>query len=216
MTESQVAKTSVSVRDMTASDVDAVVNVHTRAFPGYLLTHMGPGYLRHYYSAFLTDSKHYAMVAVVAGRVVGFVAGTTEGERLNARVYRPSIVTALVVATRFITDPVLRKHLLSKRAHITKMFRVLARRRSAPASAPVSKVSARLLSIGVSPDSQRMGIAQALVSGFNKRLSDDGIATVGLSVRHDNPSGIAFYDRTGWDRELADENGIYYMRSTAS
>ena len=199
---------------MTAADVDAVVDVHARAFPEYLLTHMGREYLRHYYAAFLSHSKHYAMVAEIDGRVVGFVAGTAAIERLNARVYRPRIGVALTVAIRFIADPVLRKYLLSKREHFTKLLRVLARRKTSRVA--VSKIAERLLSIGVSPDSQRMGVAQALVSGFNKRLNADGIGTVGLSVRHDNASGIAFYERTGWDRELADSNGIYYIRSTAS
>ncbi|MBV8639497.1 MAG: GNAT family N-acetyltransferase [Candidatus Eremiobacteraeota bacterium] len=204
----------VTVREMTADDIDAVVQVHTRAFPEYLLTHMGSRYLRHYYSTFALDSKHYALVAEIDGRVVGFVAGTAETGQLEARVYRPSIVTALTVAARFVTDPVLRKHLLSKRTHIKRTF---ARPPVSTSSRPAVRArQARLLSIGVSPDLQRMGVAQALVNAFNKRLHADGIAAVGLSVRHDNTSGIAFYDRTGWDRDNSDKNGIYYVRSTAS
>jgi len=215
MMESQRASLLLAVRDMAADDVDAVVDVHCRAFPEYLLTHMGRPYLRHYYSAFLTDKCHYALVADVNEKLAGFVVGSTDVARLHTRVYRTNILTALGVAGRFVADPLLRRRLLAKSAHFGRTFDAMAHRtKQATPSAP-SGVTTRLLSIGVSPDSQRMGIAQKLVDAFCEKLFADGIQTVGLSVRKDNAQAIAFYERTNWQREREEDDGIYYVRSTS-
>jgi ribosomal protein S18 acetylase RimI-like enzyme len=215
MVEQQVAKPRVAVHDMNPTDVDHVVDVHCRAFPEYLLTHMGRRYLRYYYSSFLNGKSHYAMVAQIGDHVVGFVAGTADIASLHSRVYRAGITTTLDVAGRFFYDPVLRRQLIAKRRHLSKSLQTVASNGHSAPAAEHSGVSTRLLSIGVSPDAQRMGVAQALVSGFCSKLHADGIDMVGLSVRNDNYSGIQFYDRTGWQRERADANGIYYIRSTA-
>jgi len=199
---------------MAPSDVDGVVRVHCRAFPEYLLTHLGRGYLHHYYSAFLTHTSHYALVAELYQKPVGFVVGTTDVSRLHTRVYRTNFLTALGVAGRFVVDPILRRHMLAKRGHLERTFDAVANRaKQAPCSIP-SSVTTRLLSIGVAPDSQRMGIAQELVAAFCSKLLADGIESVGLSVRKENAQAIAFYERTNWQREHVDDYGIYYVRPT--
>jgi len=45
-------------------------------------------------------------------------------------------------------------------------------------------------------------------------LAGDGVAVVGLSVRRDNPDGLRFYERTGWERVRADATGVYLRRPT--
>src|SRR5512139_3087395 len=43
----------IRVRAMRSADLDAVARLHSLAFAGYFLTHLGPGFLRRLYAGFL-------------------------------------------------------------------------------------------------------------------------------------------------------------------
>ncbi|MEB2348866.1 MAG: GNAT family N-acetyltransferase [Comamonadaceae bacterium] len=65
------------VRDASLSDLDAVVEVHLRAFEGFFLTNLGSSFLRELYRGFICDKRGIIIVAEDGDQgIVGFAAGT--------------------------------------------------------------------------------------------------------------------------------------------
>ena len=48
------------IRPMVYVDVESVVNLHVRAFPGFFLSFLGPSFLREFYRSFTRDSNGVA------------------------------------------------------------------------------------------------------------------------------------------------------------
>lgn len=67
---------------------------------------------------------------------------------------------------------------------------------------------AELLRLAVVAGHRRQGLATALVEHGLAELCEDGCTAAFLEVREDNPAGIAFYERTGW--QLAGRRPRYY------
>ncbi|MBV8639469.1 MAG: GNAT family N-acetyltransferase [Candidatus Eremiobacteraeota bacterium] len=198
---------------MDVSDVERIVEVHCITFPDSLLTHLGRPYLRHYYAQYFKHPQHYAVVAEIDGRIVGFITGTACPDDLNSRVYRPPLGTAFQSALRIFTDPVLRRHLALKPPHVARVFRAFAGRRVRTRSFQ-SSAKARLLSMGVLPEVRGRRIAESLLRGISDRLCADGQSLIGSSVIKSNTSALTLYDRIGWHREFEDEYGVYFTRPT--
>jgi len=57
---------------------------------------------------------------------------------------------------------------------------------------------AELLRLAVAGDRRRQGLATMLVERGLAELRAGGCTAAFLEVREDNPAGIAFYERTGW------------------
>src|SRR5579863_3984512 len=73
-----LASSTDTVRNMACQDIDDVVEVHLRSFPGFFLSLLGPAFLKRLYSELLDDPSGIAIISKHNGRVQGFVAGTAE------------------------------------------------------------------------------------------------------------------------------------------
>lgn len=64
-------------RHMQSFDIDAVVALHKRAFPGFFLTRMGDGFLKAYYRSVMDYDGRIALVLREQGtdRLLGFAVG---------------------------------------------------------------------------------------------------------------------------------------------
>ncbi len=65
----------MTVRRAVAADLPRVARIHTEAFPGFVLTQLGEGFLRRYYGAVMDFPQGAVLVAEVEGRPIGFAAG---------------------------------------------------------------------------------------------------------------------------------------------
>lgn len=113
---------------------------------------------------------------------------------------------APVVARRALADHELR-------ARLAQRLRLRPRRRRGRL-APPAVTPARLLSIGVREDRRGEGIAELLVDELCAAMRRDAIAHVGLSVRAENERALAFYERSGWERERSEPGAVYLRRAT--
>jgi ribosomal protein S18 acetylase RimI-like enzyme len=74
------------VRIARATDITGVVTAHVSAFPGFLLTLLGPRFLAAFYQAFLGNKDALLLVAEGSDqRVTGFLAGVIAPERYFGR-----------------------------------------------------------------------------------------------------------------------------------
>lgn len=144
-------------------------------------------------------------MAVERGQLVGCAVAVAEGAAFWPAFARADAVRFLpLVLGRALTDPVVRARLAAR----------LRPRRSVAPPAGTPPTPARLLSIGVREDRRGAGIADRLVAELCAAMRRDAIANVGLSVRTENERALAFYERTGWERERTEAGAVYLRRET--
>ncbi|HLM49126.1 MAG TPA: GNAT family N-acetyltransferase [Solirubrobacteraceae bacterium] len=208
---------AVVVRELRPGDAAGAAALHRRAFPGAFLTRLGAGALTHIYAEVVRRPDGHGAVALQGDRIVGAaIAVRSSAELWRALARRHTGGLAWGVAAALARDPRLVAHLARRGAHVRAALGGRGRRGRPPAPsrrAPAGP-SARLLSIGVDPAHRGQGLAGRLVDAVCAALAGDGVAVVGLSVRRDNPDGLRFYERTGWERVRADATGVYLRRPT--
>lgn len=176
----------MTIREMETRDLDAVVEVHRRAFPGFFLTRMGRPFLRAYYQAALDYAPGIALVSEDGSdrTLRGFVVGFREPQGFYAlfSARRRRLLPAILVAV--LRDPGLAGGILRN-----------MRRVSDQAAHPVD--AAELASIGV--DGQGRGVGGELLEGFCRRAADAGLRQVVLTTDAEGNDGVrAFYERRGF------------------
>lgn len=170
------------------ADIDAVVNLHIQAFPGFFLTSMGKGFLRELYAGFLSHPSGIFLVARHEKGVVGFAAGTIQPVPFFEGLRRRRGMVFLLKAIPAILKnplPVCRK-----------LF--YAVRYRGEASAPSSS-GALLSSIGIAPSAVGTGVGGGLISAFEKEVLKQGVGSVYLTTDvRDNDRVNAFYAKHGY------------------
>ena len=68
----------IEIREASANDLEQIISIHMAAFPGFILTKLGPAFLLELYTGFIQDDKGTLFVAEREGQVLGFVAGTLD------------------------------------------------------------------------------------------------------------------------------------------
>jgi ribosomal protein S18 acetylase RimI-like enzyme len=192
--------TGLILRNGDPRDDVALAAVHAAAFPDYFQTHMGPGFLRRFYSAFLRPG-HLVVVAVSGGRIVGLVAGTDDLRRLQRDLYPPNLVPfAATFVAKVLTDRVVRRSAMSRLGHLrVAVASIFARDRTESVTVSGTGDSTMyLFSICIDPSEQGAGIAAPLLDEFKRSASAKGSKRVELTVVDDNDRAIRFYEREGW------------------
>lgn len=205
------------IRNMCTSDLEAIVALHLRAFPDYFLSHLGATFLHHFYSEFVEQRHSYGFVALNEEQIVGLVMGVADSAAHYRRFYRRHAINLIpIVVSRLVTDNYVRKNFRSRLPHLSILFRsfLQSRQASSTYSARAEGIPARLLSIAVDSDYRGQGIADELVRYLCDAMHRNGIERVGLSVLKNNSRAVAFYEKTGWQREKTTPQGIYYWRWT--
>jgi ribosomal protein S18 acetylase RimI-like enzyme len=181
-----------------------VASLHEACFEGYYLTRFGSGFLKAMYGWYVTSPEAIAHVALdSAGRMVGFVAGTSDDQGYHRSLFRHSggpMLAALL--KRLLSHPVVtlglvweRRDMVSK-ALSTMVFRS---RGTASEDTVMPSQTASLVSIGTDPSVRRMGIARRLTHLFLAEARDRGCTRVVLSVREDNLGARRFYESLDWE-----------------
>jgi ribosomal protein S18 acetylase RimI-like enzyme len=199
--------------------LEQVTVLHEACFEGYYLTRLGPSFLRAMYGWYVDSPQAIAHVAIDGqGRVVGFVAGTTNAEDYHRSLFRRrggALLGALV--GRLFTSPVETARLAWERKDLLPqaLSSMLARGSSGPLEdAPEPEEgAASLVSIGVEPSQRRSGIGRRLTELFVNEAGERGCEVVTLSVREDNPGARLFYESMGWTEVSTSADEYHGSRS---
>ena len=209
----------IVVRDAAISDVNAVADLHILTFPGYFLSHLGRRFLRLFYAFFLVNEASHCIVAANGDKVIGFVAGTSNGIQHYTGFYRRKFVQiAFIVGARFLQDPVVRREIVRRADHLRFAAAALLRPGPRPLAMPEKEsdqTPARLLSIAVHPDYRGKGVAERLTDFLISRVCRDGMSRVGLTVKQDNTRAIAFYKKDKWIVERTTSEPVRFYRDVA-
>ena len=195
-----------TIRPARDSEIEAVVDVHLRTFPGFFLSFLGRRFLLLLYESIRTAPEGVVLVAIGTQQIDGFVAGVTSQRSYYRRVLRRHwwrfAMSAMHSAVR-------------KPSIVPRLFRALRR----PAETGDSAAAAALMSIGVRPESEGRGIGGVLIESFCREMAARGVEDVCLTTdKDDNARANFFYQRHGFrvSRSFTTPEGrpmIEYVRS---
>jgi len=175
---------------MVLADVESVVSLHIRAFPGFFLSFLGPRFLWEFYRSFTSDPAGVALVAVEADntQILGVIAGPVVPDGY----FRRLLISRWWAFCLASIWAVLRNPLI-----IPRLYRAVFYRGEPPAGMP----RALLSSIAVLPEAQNRGVGQLLVKAWVDEVRKRGATGCFLTTDADNNDAInRFYERAGWKR----------------
>lgn len=176
------------IQKMEIKDLDEVVQIHIKAFPGFFLTLLGRNFLHNLYKNFIRDDHSICLVARKDSLIRGFIVGNLKPEALFRRMlYRRGHLFLLYSLKPLILHPVL----VSR-----KLIYALHYRGERP---PAFENAALISSVGVDPGEGSKGAGSLLVREFCEKAFIKGSDTVYLTTdRYDNERVNSFYIRNGF------------------
>jgi ribosomal protein S18 acetylase RimI-like enzyme len=164
----------------TDADARGVAALHAGQIGEGFLSSLGTGFLRLLYRRITRTSDSFLLVAEDRGRLVGFIAGSTNvGGLYRSFVLRDGIRAVLTSAPRLLR---------SWRSAIE----TLGHGTDEPAA------EAELLAVAVDPGYQGRGTGRLLVEGFLTELAQRSRESAHVVVAADNQPAIALYERSGF------------------
>lgn len=182
---------TASVRRATHTDIPEIIKIHQQAFPGFLMTLLGPSFLYAYYKTVLDHGDHIFLVATDnRSKVLGFVAGFATPAKfyqlLGSRKRKMMLSAAAYVA--------LRPHLWMR---ILENMSMVRQRSSVPGGAADGSIE--LASIGVDPTGGRRGYGKTLVNSFIEQAQHSSAAVIDLTTDALNNEPVNnFYTNLGF------------------
>lgn len=170
-------------RLMQQSDLEAVVEIHRCAFPGFFLTRMGSGFLRGYYQTVLDFDASIALVACEQSnnKTQGFAVGFQDPQGFYALFSHRRRKLLPLVALALLRDPRL-------------LFEILRNIRRVDAQSRQTNGSVELSSIGAITDGT--GIGGALLAAFVECAHRAEATEIFLTTdADDNVDVRRFYER---------------------
>ncbi len=168
------------VRLATEGEARVAAALHAEGIPTGFLSLLGPRFLAHLYRRIVADTGSFLLVCERRGRVVGFLAGSTDVASLyRSFLLHDGVAAALPVAGRLVTN--------WRRARET-----LAHGSSGRAT---KGRGAELLAIAVDPSERSRGTGTALVAAFLDEVTALGGTSAYVVVGEDNGAAVALYDR---------------------
>jgi len=147
-------KISENYRDVQPADIPYIVDIHTKAFPGFFMTTLGPKFLEKYYRLVLDFNDRVFLVKEGKDCLEGFVSGFLNPAQfyLGMRRRRTDFLGAVLV--RICTHPWL----------LPRLFASYAQARNS--SHEEDPGCCELSSIAVPPDLAGRGIGKGLMKAF--------------------------------------------------
>ena len=180
-----------TIRKMSNADLEEVVQVHIRAFPGFFLTLMGRQFLFNLYTSFLSDDHSICKVAVKDSLVLGFIVGNLDPDNFFRKMLlKKGYLFFLNSVNALVRNPVMVSQ---------KLLYALRYRGDHPVK---YKNGALLSSIGVDPDLELKGIGSHLVKAFCDEAFKGGSDVVYLTTdKSGNENVNLFYKKNGFRLE---------------
>jgi len=176
----------VEFKDLQAAHAGQVAALHIQCISTGFISSMGIDFVTSLYDAIVKSKSSLGVVAVKNEKVIGFVAFTTNLNKLyKSIIRRKGLKFALLLAGNVLS---LRR--------IKKIFETL----SYPARIKKMNLpSAELLSIAVAPEERRKGLASQLIEKGLRLYRKSGVDKVKVLIGADNKAGNKLYLKSGFE-----------------
>ena len=173
-------------KDLQVAHAGQVAALHIQCISTGFISSMGIDFVTSLYDAIVKSKSSLGVVAVRNEKVIGFVAFTTNLNKLyKSIIRRKGLIFALLLAGNVLS---LRR--------IKKIFETL----SYPARIKKMNLpSAELLSIAVAPEERRKGLAGQLIEKGLRLYRKTGVDKVKVLIGADNKAGNKLYLKTGFE-----------------
>ena len=181
---------NIHVTSLSFSHVDTVVEIHLKAFPDFILSFLGPRFLREFYTSFLLDSQGMGYIASVPdGQILGVIVGPLDPRGYFKRLLkRRWWVFCLVSITAVLRRP----------SSVFRLFRAVFY----SGESPSGPTRALLSSVAVDPDVQHAGVGKKLVQHWVEEARRRGASGCYLTTDADGNDKVnAFYQSLNWHIE---------------
>lgn len=198
----------MEIRPMTFYDIDEVVQIHLRAFKGYMNASLGKNYVCKFLNWFITSKISTAFVVTDENKVIGYVVGATIG--YDAELNRELLKTGIY---SIITHPKIffHRHFIETIKVRLKMMinekKLLIKVNNEPSGKGIS-----LVGIAVDPLFSRKGCGTLLMQSFENSAKNLGYKYMRLSVYDVNEKARILYSKNGWKVLKIDGAIIYYYK----
>jgi ribosomal protein S18 acetylase RimI-like enzyme len=201
-----IARPGVNLRELGASDLQAVADIHLAAFPDAALSQLGREAIRRYYEWQLTGPHQIIALGcenescLVGFCFAGVFSGAMSGFLSKNKRY---------LSKRILTHPWLLANPLVRERGLTSLT-IIRRTRQVWAKASTPSIqqndSFGVLAIAVHPKNQARGLGGMMMETVEVYAREKGFRQLGLSVSIVNTQAITFYEKQGW-RKVANEDG---------
>ena len=198
---------AIKVRIATHDELDALVDMHLKCFPGYYLTHLGRGIVRETYDQYFKSNLLVPIVAMSEGRVIGFISGTYPGGSIEVDFWQKNfyrVVWRMILGLMRL-DGVIWRGLLNRLGRIPKAVKRKFVKQSDEANSVGMSLRDEenvgwLVSIAVLPEARGCGVAQKMMDCFVSLEVLRGVKHIRLCVYKNNVRATAFYEKAGFSR----------------
>lgn len=177
----------MNIRKATLYDVNAIVEIHINAFKGFFLTSLGRDFLKFYYTCFVKNGETVTMVAEENKIIYGFSAATTKCKGFNGRLIKENF---------FLFGLLTFKMLFRSPKSLLRLIRNLTKKGDGVND---KEDYAELYSIGVSRNTQGMGVGKKILIETEKNLKAMGVKRISLTTDYfNNEQAVGFYHSVGY------------------
>jgi ribosomal protein S18 acetylase RimI-like enzyme len=179
-------QSQVEFKDLQVSHAGQVAALHIQCISTGFISSMGIDFVTSLYDAIVKSKSSLGVVAVKNGKVIGFVAFTTNLNKLyKSIIRRKGLKFALLLAGNMLSFRRIKKifETLSYPTRIKKM----------------NLPSAELLSMAVAPEERRKGLAGQLIEKGLRHYRKTGVDKVKVLIGADNKAGNKLYLKSGFE-----------------
>ena len=179
----------INYRKTIVSDSSQIAKIHLKSFPNFFLTTLGYRFLKTYYRSCVKSNEAISISAINKddNKLLGFAVGC-----LNSKGFYKS----LILYNLFDFSCLAILILFTKPIALIRLFKNLEKNNDIDDKGNYGE----LLSIGVVPDHNGLGIGQKLLVEFENQLKENGIDTITLTTDADyNDSVLRFYNKSGYN-----------------
>jgi ribosomal protein S18 acetylase RimI-like enzyme len=202
---------SVRITPMTEASLDSVVEVHLAAFPDYMNTQLGRGYLHAFLRGFLQREDTVALLALrESGQVLGYAAGAPvqSSPEMN-RALVPAAILAVLSKPWILGTPRIR------RTAWQRIRSIFGAREAAKPTPLLPMPTLSLVSIAVDPQARGRSVGEQLIKAIERVAKERGCAALRLSVYPQNAGARRFYEKNDWvpfQESVPEGHAMYYSK----
>lgn len=177
----------MNFRKVKKTEYELIATIHLQAFKDFFLTSLGYSFLRTYYQTCLKNNESIAVCAVDNnGKIIGFCIGCKTSKGFHRRLLFKNFIEFILPTFRiFFTNP-------------KALFRLLG---NLEKNANINDDGnyAELLSLGVSPKYESLGVGKELIRVFEAEAIINGCKKIALTTDYyNNDHVISFYKKVGY------------------
>ncbi|MGE0533423.1 MAG: type I polyketide synthase [Pirellulales bacterium] len=210
------------VEDLRPWHAAEMPELHIKAFPGYFLTLMGPGFLQRFYAEFCLHPFSYGCVArsTRTGKLVAVATGSANVPAHFKHFYRSHApYLAMCLATKSVVSSAARRAVLQRTSHAMHALRMLIPGMRPPASTaavsdkdPPNQCPVRFLSMGIDPEWRATKASIETTQRFEEIVRAAGHKRYGCSILADNERAIGFFTGMGFELTFRSSKGCWFEK----